>query len=68
MAFYEVLILLDGKVDDERINAVRHRLYDIEWECGEVLCSIVRSHQEWNSPLHQVTPFSKVIQKQGIAI
>ncbi len=65
---WDFLILLDGVVDDERTDAIRHRLYEIEWDCGEVLSAIVRSRQEWDSPLHQVTPFSKVVREQGILI
>ena len=65
---WDFLILLDGPVDDERIDSVRHRLYEIEWDCGEVLSSIVRSRQEWDTPLHQVTPLSKAIREQGILI
>jgi predicted nucleotidyltransferase len=65
---WDFLILLDGVVDDERIDSVRHRLYEIEWDCGEVLSSIVRSRQDWDTPLHQVTPFSKVVREQGILI
>ena len=37
------LVLVDGPVNDARIDAIRHRLYDLEWECGEVLCSVVRN-------------------------
>jgi hypothetical protein len=62
------LILLDGVLDDRRTDAIRHRLYEIEWDGGEVLSSIVRSRQEWDTPLHQVMPLSKVIRKQGILI
>ena len=65
---WDFLILLDGMVDDERTDSIRHRLYEIEWDCGEVLSSIVRSRQEWDTPLHQVTPFSKVVREQGILI
>jgi predicted nucleotidyltransferase len=65
---WDFLILLDGVVDDKRIDRVRHRLYDIEWDSGEVLCSIVRSRQEWDSPLHQATPFAQRIQAQGIPV
>jgi predicted nucleotidyltransferase len=65
---WDFLILLDGVVDDARTDAIRHRLYEIEWDCGEVLSSIVRSRQEWDTPLHQVTPLSKVIREQGILI
>ena len=63
---WDFLILLDGVVDDVRIDAIRHRLYDIEWDCGEVLCSIVRSRQEWDSSLYQMTPFAKMLREQGI--
>ena len=31
---WDFLILLDGVVDDARTDAIRHRLYDIEWDCG----------------------------------
>lgn len=65
---WDFLILLDGMVDDARTDSIRHRLYDIEWDCGEVLSSIVRSRQEWDTPLHQITPFSKVVREQGILI
>jgi predicted nucleotidyltransferase len=65
---WDFLILLDGVVDDARTDAIRHRLYDIEWDCGEVLCSIVRSRQEWDSSLHQTTPFAKMLREQGIRV
>jgi DNA polymerase sigma len=65
---WDFLILLDGTVDDARTDSMRHCLYEIEWDGGEVLSSIVRSRQEWDTPLHQVTPLSKVIREQGILI
>jgi predicted nucleotidyltransferase len=65
---WDFLILLDGVVDDKRTDTIRHRLYEIEWDCGAVLSSIVRSRQEWGTPLHQVTPFSKMIREQGILV
>jgi uncharacterized protein len=65
---WDFLILLDGVVDDTRIDAIRHRLYEIEWDCGEVLCSIVRSRQEWDSPSQQATPFARILREQGIRV
>lgn len=65
---WDFLILLDGVVDDMRTDAIRHRLYDIEWDYDEVLSAIVRSRQEWDMPVYQVTPFSKVVREQGILI
>jgi predicted nucleotidyltransferase len=65
---WDFLILLDGVVDDARTDALRHRLYDLEWECGEVLSAIVRSRQEWDTPLCQVMPFAQVVRAQGILL
>ena len=65
---WDFLILLDGVVDDTRTDTIRHRLYDIEWDCGEVLSAFVRSRQDWNTPLSQVMPFSKVVRAQGILL
>jgi uncharacterized protein len=28
---WDFLILLNGVVDDERTDAIRHRLYEIDW-------------------------------------
>ena len=39
---WDFLILLDGKVNDKRTDRIRHRLYEIEWETGEVISSIIR--------------------------
>jgi predicted nucleotidyltransferase len=65
---WDFLILLDGEVDDARIDTIRHRLYEIEWDCDEVLCSIVRSRQDWDSSLQQATPFAKILREQGIRL
>jgi predicted nucleotidyltransferase len=65
---WDFLILLHGVVDDVRTDAIRHRLYEIEWDCGEVLCSMVRSRQEWDASLQQATPFAKILREQGIRV
>lgn len=65
---WDFLILLDGSVNDERIDKIRHRLYEIEWESDEVLCCIVRSREEWNSPLYKSTPFYQNIELEGIVL
>ena len=65
---WDFLILLDGSVDDARTDRVRHRLYELEWDSGEVLSAIVRSHEVWDSPLYQVTPFAQNVQAQGVVV
>lgn len=62
---WDFLILVDGPVDDERTDRIRHRLYEIEWECGAVLSSIVRSRAEWNSARYRALPFHAKIEREG---
>jgi len=65
---WDFLILLNGSVDDERTDRIRHRLYELEWDSGEVLSAIVRSHEVWDSPLYQVTPFVQNVQAHGVVV
>ncbi len=53
---WDVLLVLDGVVDEVHTDAIRHRLSESAWDCGAVLSSMVRSRQAWDTPLHQVTP------------
>ena len=65
---WDFLVLLDGPVDDERTDKIRHCLYEIEWESDEVLCCIVRNRQEWNSPLWKDMPFRRNVECEGIVL
>jgi len=65
---WDFLILVDGPVDFRRIDKIRHRLYEIEWDSGEVLCSIVRSREEWKKPISKVTPFFQSVERDGIML
>ncbi|HIK10428.1 MAG TPA: nucleotidyltransferase domain-containing protein [Oscillatoriaceae cyanobacterium M33_DOE_052] len=65
---WDFLILLNGEVNDDRSLKVRYRLYELEWECGEVLTSIVRSRQDWQTPLYQSTGFYQSIKREGIML
>jgi predicted nucleotidyltransferase len=65
---WDFLILVDGPADDARVDRIRHRLYEIEWESGQVLSSIVRSRKEWdNQPLCN-TPFHQNVELEGITL
>ena len=65
---WDFLILVDGPLSDERTDRIRHRLYEIEWESGEVISSIVRNREEWNSDPYQAMPFHQRIQQEGIRL
>lgn len=65
---WDFLILVDGHIDDERTDRIRHRLYEIEWESGEVISSIVRGREEWNSDLYRAMPFHQRVQQEGMRL
>ena len=65
---WDFLILVDGPMSDERTDRIRHKLYEIEWESGEVLSTIVRNREEWNSDLYQAMPFHQRVQQEGIRL
>lgn len=65
---WDFLVLLDGPIDDERTDRIRHRLYEIEWQSDEVLCCIVRNRHEWDSPLWKNMPFRKNVAHEGIIL
>ena len=65
---WDFLILVDGPIDDKRTDRIRHRLYEIEWESGEVICSIVRDREEWNSDLYRAMPFHQRIRQEGMKL
>ncbi|GEM_PF-270634 len=65
---WDLLILVDGLLNDVRIDKIRHRLYEIEWEWDEIISSIIRTREEWNSPQFQAMPFHKRIEQEGIRL
>jgi len=65
---WDLLVLVDGSVDEARTDRIRHRLYEIEWKSGEVISCIVRSHEEWNSPQYRIMPIHSEIEREGIVL
>ncbi len=65
---WDFLVLVDGLLSDERTDRIRHRLYEVEWKSGEVISSIVRNQEEWNSGIYQTTPFHQRVQQEGVRL
>ena len=65
---WDFLILVDGAVNAARTDRIRHLIYEIELEAGNVLSSIVRNRQEWNSPRYRYVPLREAIQREGIPV
>ena len=65
---WDFLILVDGPVDGERVDRVRHALYRIEVDTDTVLSAIVRNRLEWNDASHSPTPFHTNVERDGIVL
>ena len=65
---WDFLIIVDGPISEERTDRIRHRLYEVEWESGEVISSIVRNREDWNSKLYQAMPFHQIVEREGIRL
>lgn len=65
---WDFLVLVDGEVDTARTDLVRHLLYEIEWETGEVISTIVKSRRLWNDPGYRIVPLHKSIEHEGILL
>jgi uncharacterized protein len=65
---WDFLILVDGPVDTQRTDRIRHQLYEIEWETGQIISSIVKSRQEWDSPRYKAIPLHANIEREGVRL
>jgi predicted nucleotidyltransferase len=65
---WDLLVLLDDEVDTARKRRIRHALYELEWETGEILCSTIKSRMEWDSPRIRITPFYANVSRDGVAL
>ncbi len=63
---WDILVLLEGKVDHGRAQCVRRAVYEVEWDTGEVLSTIVRSKDDWESPQSRSTPLYRNIAEGAI--
>ena len=65
---WDFLVIVDGEVNTVRVDTIRHLLYEIEWETGEVISSIVKSRQLWNDPDYRIVPLHQSVEREGILL
>jgi len=65
---WDLLVLVDGPVDDNLTDAIRHRLYEIEWDAGEVISCIVRNRNQWHQGPYNKTPLYHAVSQEGIPL
>jgi len=65
---WDFLIVLPGDVTQPRKRRIRRALYEIEWETGHVLTSLVTSSKEWKGLAGLGAPICGAVEKEGIAL
>ena len=62
---WDFLVILPGRVDENRKDAIRHRLYELEWETGQVLSALIVCQKDWDSHLYSALPIYQQIETEG---
>ena len=65
---WDVLVLLDGPVDRDRKQTLRHRLFELELESGEAISARIYSRAEWQSEPRHSSSFAQNVRKHAIAL
>ncbi len=65
---WDFLILVDGPVDNNRADRIRRALFEIELDTDQVISSIIRNRNEWNSTRYSVVPLRINIDQEGIRL
>ena len=65
---WDFLILLDQHPDQQTVAELRDRLYELELESDNVLSTIARSRDEWNSELYSILPFKEIVERDGVVL
>ncbi|MFH0793168.1 MAG: nucleotidyltransferase domain-containing protein [bacterium] len=65
---WDLLVVVDGDVDDVRERRVWRRLFDLELEVEEVLSALVVSHADWDGPLRAAMPLYQSVVREGAPV
>ena len=65
---WDFLVLLPGAPSWRVVQRVRHRLYDVELETGEIISTIVEGRDAWSKPPLSDTPLHNAIDREGVAV
>lgn len=65
---WDLLILLSISVTEQIKRTIRHRLYEIEWETGQVISCIIHSRDQWNAAPLRETPFRQRVSREAIRV
>jgi len=63
---WDFLILVDQPIERNFVVRLRNQLYELELETDQMISSIIRTWQEWNSPRYAVLPFKVHVEQDGV--
>ena len=65
---WDMVLLLSIPVTDQVKHTIRHHLYEIEWETGQVISCIIHSLDQWNTPPLRETPFRQRVSREAVRV
>lgn len=65
---WDLVILLSIPVTEQIKRTIRHRLYEIEWETGEVISCVIHSRAQWDSAPLLETPFRQRVSREAVRL
>lgn len=65
---WDLVILLSLSATEEIKRAIRHGLYEIEWETGQVISCIIHNKAQWEDIPLRKTPFHRRVVQEAVRI
>lgn len=65
---YDLLVLVEGPLNQQIEDRISDRLYALELESGTVLSLIVYEKQVWETPLYKAMPLHRKVDEEGILL
>ncbi|MDO9577074.1 MAG: nucleotidyltransferase domain-containing protein [Candidatus Cloacimonadales bacterium] len=65
---WDFLILLSRQFGIKEKSLLRHNLYEIELETGEIISALFYEKEHWQSKKNQYSPFYKNIAQDGMVV
>jgi predicted nucleotidyltransferase len=65
---YDILALLQQPLPSAQRDRMNDALLDLELDLGVVVSSLLLTRDEWNRPLHRVSPFYREVEREGVIV
>jgi len=65
---WDILILTEARLTATQEDPIRDVLFDFELEHDLPLSLIFHAREDWDAPLHRVSPFHRSVQREGVLV